>query len=167
MRAKNGFFGMLFVAVAGASPAAAGDGIVSPMGNGQGANCRSVHAVLQKREIVDCPARQAYDFCFTREVVDRAGLLTGRMEFFSDPSKEAKIEHAPGRLRFHGTVKVVTASGQLRKEENGILDTKSKDWAGLSTITGGTGDFEGATGSLASFGNANGTGLEIGTICKR
>ncbi len=166
MRAKDRFFGMLFVAMAGAGPAAAGDGIASPMGNSEAANCRSVHAVLQKRVIVDCPAGQAFDFCFTREVVDSAGLLTGRMEFFSDPSKEAKIEHAPGQLRFYGTIKVVTASGELRKEENGILDIKSKDWAGLSTITGGTGDFEGATGNLASFGNVNGTGMQIGTICR-
>jgi len=41
---------------------------------------------------------------------------------------------------------------------------------GISPVSrrrsGGTGDFEGATGKLASFGNTDGAGMAIGTICK-
>jgi hypothetical protein len=51
-------------------------------------------------------------------------------------------------------------------EENGIIDSTTRDWAGLSTISGGTGDFEGATGKLATLGNGDGGGMVIGTICK-
>ena len=147
--------------------AAAENGVVSPMAAGDRSGCRSVHAVLQEREIVECPADQAFEFCFTRQVVDQAGWLTGRMEFFSDPSKEAKLQHAPGRIVYHGVTKLVTTSGVLRAEEIGVFDTKTKDWSGLSEISGGTGDFKGATGNLASFGNAKGIGLEIGTICQQ
>ncbi len=161
--------GVLILAVSAliAVEAAAEISVVSPMAAGDRDGCRSVHAVLKKREIVECPADQAFEFCFTREVVDQAGLLTGRIEFFSDPSKEAKLQHAPGRILYHGVTKTVTASGTLRAEEFGVFDTKTKDWSGLSEISGGTGDFEGATGNLASFGNAKGTGLEIGTVCQK
>ncbi len=75
-------------------------------------------------------------------------------------------QHAPGQIQYSGTVKYVTKSGVLRAEENGIWDSKTKDYAGLVTISGGTGDFEGATGKLAAFGNSRGAGMVIGTICK-
>ena len=144
----------------------AGDEIISPMGGGDKANCQSVHADLESRVIVDCPAGQVFDFCFTRKSVDRAGIITGRMEYFSDPSKETKLQHAPHQVQYNGAVKYVTESGVLRLEENGIWDSTSKDWVGLATISGGTGDFEGATGKLASFGNTHGAGMAIATICK-
>ncbi|MDJ0894587.1 MAG: hypothetical protein QNJ92_05560 [Alphaproteobacteria bacterium] len=167
--ASVALFGALLVAssIATATPARAADRIVSPMGGNDQAGCRSVHAVLAKRVIVDCPADQGFDFCFTREVVDQAGVLTGRLEFFTDSSGDAKVQHAPDQVLYNGVTNIVTASGIVRIEESGVFDTTSKDWVGLSKISGGTGQFEGATGNLASFGNAKGTGLEIGTICKK
>ncbi len=140
--------------------------IMSPMDVGNGSNCTAVHAVQEKRVVVDCPAGQIYDFCFTRKMEDRAGMITGQMEYFSDPTKEAKLAHAPDQLQYGGTINFVTDSGVLRMEENGIVDFKSKHWAGLSTVSGGTGDFEGATGKLASFGRIDAAGMVIGTICR-
>ncbi len=141
--------------------------IMSPMGSGgDAANCVSVHAVQEDRVVVDCPADQTFDFCFTRNTVDRAGMITGRMEFYSDPSKEAKIQHSPDQIQYNGMINIITDSGVLEMEENGIWDSSSKHWAGLSTITGGRGDFEGATGKLASFGRSDAAGMVIGTICK-
>ena len=167
--ASVALFGALIVASStlGATDARAADRIVSPMDGNAQAGCQSVHAVLAKREIVDCPADQGFDFCFTREVVDQAGVLTGRLEFFADSSGDTKLQHAPDQILYTAVTQIVTDSGVVQKEESGVFDTKSKDWAGLSKISGGTGQFEGATGNLASFGNAKGTGLEIGTICKK
>lgn len=157
---------MLFlVALALPSHTLAAEEIISPMGGSDKANCQSVHAVQEKRVIVDCPAGQPFDFCITKKMVDRAGVITGQMEYFSDPSKEAKLQHAPGQIQYTGAIKYVTESGVLRGEENGIGD-KSGDYAGLATISGGTGDFEGATGKLAAFGNSHAAGMLIGTICK-
>ncbi len=158
---------MLFLAaLALPSHKLAADEIISPMGGSDKANCQSVHAVQEKRVIVDCPAGQIFNFCFTRKMVDRAGVITGHIEYFSDPSKEAKLQHAPGQTQYSGAVKYVTKSGVLRVEENGISDRKSMDYAALVTISGGTGDFEGATGKLAAFGNTRAVGMVIGTICK-
>jgi hypothetical protein len=142
------------------------DEIISPMGGSDKANCQSVHAVQEKKVYVGCPAGQTFDLCFTGKMVDRAGVITGHIEYFEDPSKEAALQHAPGQFQYSGTVKYVTKSGVLRAEENGIWDSKTKDYAGLVTISGGTGDFEGATGKLAAFGNSRGAGMVIGTICK-
>ncbi len=145
---------------------AAGE-IVSPMGSGGKANCQSVHAVQEKSVVVDCPAGQPFDFCLTKKMVDRAGVITGQFEYFEDPSKVAKLQHAPGQIQYTGAIKYVTESGVLRGEESGIYDRISKDYAGLATISGGTGDFEGATGKLAAFGNnQTGAGMLIGTICR-
>ena len=149
------------------SHARAAEEIISPMGGRDKANCQSVYAVQEKRVIVDCPAGQIFDFCITKKMVDRAGVITGHFEYFSDPSKEVRLQHAPDRIQYTGAIKYVTKSGVLRGEENGICDRISRDYAGLATISGGTGDFEGATGKLAAFGNnQTGAGMLIGTICK-
>jgi hypothetical protein len=139
--------------------------VVSPMGSGDKANCQSVQATQEPRVIVDCPGDQVFDFCFTREMVDQAGIISGRMEYFSDPSKAGVLKDAPHQEQYHGVINIVTESGVLQMEEKGIWDSASKDWAGLSTVLGGTGDFEGATGKFASFGNTDGGGLVMGTIC--
>ncbi len=145
----------------------AADEIISPMGGSDKANCQSVHAVQEKSVIVKCPAGQNFDFCLTKKMVDRAGVITGQFEYFEDSSKVAKLQHAPGQVQYTGAIKYVTESGVLRGEENGISDRITKDYAGLATISGGTGDFEGATGKLAAFGNnQTGAGMLIGTICK-
>jgi hypothetical protein len=77
------------------------------------------------------------------------------------------LQHAPGQIQYTGVIKYVTESGVLRGEESGIFDNTSKDYVGLATISDGTGNFEGATGKLAAFGNnQTGAGMLIGTICK-
>lgn len=158
---------MLFLAaLALPSHTLVADVIVSPMGDSDKANCQSVHAVQEKSVVVDCPAGQIFDFCLTKKMVDRAGVITGHFEYFEDASKVAKLQHAPGQVQYTGAIKYVTESGVLRGEESGISDRISRDYAGLATISGGTGDFEGATGKLAAFGNSRGVGMLIGTICK-
>ena len=158
---------MLFLAAfALPSHTLAADEIISPMGSGGKSNCQSVHAIQETRMRVSCPTEQNFDFCITRKMVDRAGVITGHIEYFEDSSKEAKLQHAPGQIQYSGIVKYVTKSGVLRVEENGIVDSTTKDYAALVTISGGTGDFEGATGRLAAFGNSLAGGMVIGTICK-
>jgi hypothetical protein len=158
---------MLFLAaLALPSHTLTADEFISPMGGGDQANCQSVHAVQEQSVIVDCPVGAGFDFCFTRKMVDRSGVITGHMEYFSDPYKQAMLEHAPGQVQYSGTVKYVTESGVLLLEEYGIWDDISRAYAGLVTISSGTGDFEGATGQLASFGNSRAAGMVIGTICK-
>jgi hypothetical protein len=93
-------------------------------------------------------------------------VITGKLEYFSNPERAAKLQHAPDQEQYNGTINIVTKSGVLQMEENGIIDSTTRDWAGLSAISGGTGDFEGATGRLATLGNAGGGGIVIGTICK-
>ncbi len=158
---------MLFLAaLALPSHTLAADEIISPMGSGDKANCQSVYAVQEKHVIVDCPAGQNFDFCLTKKMVDRAGVITGHFEYFEDSSKATKLQHAPGQNQYTGAIKYVTESGVLRGEESGISDRITRDYAGLATISGGTGDFEGATGKLAAFGNSRAAGMVIGTICK-
>ena len=170
MKAKRllgSMLAMLFLAaLALPSHALTADEIISPMGGNDKANCQSVHAFQGKSVIVDCPTGQVFDFCFIKKMVDQAGVITGHIEYFSDPSKEAKLQHAPDQIQYSATVKLVTASGVLRLEENGIWDSTTKDYAGLVTISGGIGDFEGATGKLAAFGNSHAAGMVIGTICR-
>ena len=84
---------MLFLAaLALPSHTLAADEIISPMGSGDKANCQSVHAVQEKRVIVDCPAGQNFDFCLTKKMVDRAGVITGHFEYFEDSSKVTKLQ---------------------------------------------------------------------------
>lgn len=46
------------------------------------ADCRSVYVIGNARKVVDCPTDQKFDFCMVRSsLVDRAGLLAGRLEF--------------------------------------------------------------------------------------
>ena len=163
---RSAFAALLLATLALSSRTIAEEEILSPMDVGDGSNCKAVHAVQEKRVIVDCPAGQVYDFCFTRKMADRAGVITGQLEYFSDPTKEMKLQHAPDQLQYGGVINIVTQSGVLRMEENGIVDFKSKHWAGLSTVSGGTGDFEGATGKLASFGRIDAAGMVNGTICR-
>jgi hypothetical protein len=144
----------------------AADEVVSPLRGSDKGNCQSVHAVIGKQVVMDCPSGQVFDFCFTRELADRAGVITGKLEYFSNPERAAKLQHAPDQEQYNGTINIVTKSGVLQMEENGIIDSTTRDWAGLSAISGGTGDFEGATGRLATLGNAGGGGIVIGTICK-
>ena len=149
------------------SPTLGEETIMSPMGVSDESNCKAVEAVQEKRVVVDCPTGQIFDFCFTRSMEDRAGLISGVWEHFADPTKEAKLQHAPDQIQYNGKVNIVTDVGVLRVEENGIWDSKSKQWAGLSTVTGGTGEFEGATGKLATYGNSGAAGMVVGTVCRK
>ena len=98
-------------------------------------------------------------------MVDRSGIITGRLEFFADPSKRIEIDHTDDQSLYGGFIRIVTENGDLEMTENGVFDSASTEWAGLSTISGGTGDFEGATGKLATFGNAEGPGMVVGSVC--
>lgn len=137
--------------------------VMSPMRDR--GSCQAVHAVQEPRVVVDCPADQSFDFCFTREMVDKAGIITGRLEFFADPSKGAEIGHSDNEVLYGGLIRIVTDGGALEMMETGVFDTESKEWVGLSTLSGGTGDFEGATGKLATFGDSESLGMVVGSVC--
>ena len=91
----------------GSSAAVAQGEVVSPMRDR--GNCQAVHAVQEPRVVVDCPADQESDFCFTREMVDRAGIITGRLEYVSDPAKDAEISHSSNEALYGGFIRIPPA----------------------------------------------------------
>jgi hypothetical protein len=121
--------------------------------------------MAEPRVVVDCPADQSFDFCMTRELIDKAGVITGRLEYFENSTMGAEISHAPSEALYSSSARIVTDEGVLEMAENGVFDTQSKEWAGLASLTGGSGAFEGAAGKLATFGNAEAMGMFIGTVC--
>ncbi len=155
-------------ALALASLSASGaDNGVSVVDTGGKANCTNFHFVTKPRVIVDCPADQIYDFCFTREVVDASGVLNGTMHYFSDPTHNdlSKVGWDPDQIVYYGIIKYETTDGDLITREVGIWDSKNKNYGGLGTVTEGTGRFANATGSIGGYGNTDGGGIASGTIC--
>jgi hypothetical protein len=68
----------LFLATSLLSPfIMAADEFVSPLRGSDKGNCQSVHAVMEKLVVMDCPIGQVFDFCFTREMADPSGVITG------------------------------------------------------------------------------------------
>ncbi len=131
------------------------------------ADCRAIYVVGNAREIVDCPTDQKFDFCMVRtSLVDRAGLLTGRLEYFEDSSKGSKHPQDPSISVFVGVDKITTEKGVLELAERGIFDSDSSEFASLARITSGTGELAGYAGTLTDIGNTKGTLLITGTICK-
>jgi hypothetical protein len=130
-------------------------------------DCRSVHVVGNARNVVDCPADQNFDYCIVRTtLVDRAGLLTGRLEFFEDFDKGSKHPQDSSMNLYAAVAKITTEKGVLELAEHGIFDTNSLEFAGLARITGGTGEMAGFAGTVTNIGNSEGTLLITGTICK-
>lgn len=131
-------------------------------------DCRSIHVVTSVREIVDCPADREADFCIARtNVVDRSSLLTGRLDYFEDTSKMAKHPQDPSLEMYTGSTAITTEEGRLEFEEYGIFDPASFEFVALAKVKEGTGGLEDYGGTVISSGNAKGTGLIQGTICKR
>jgi hypothetical protein len=150
-----------------AFPANAADNGVSVMNNAGKASCMSVKFVTKPRMIVDCPDGEIYDFCFNRETVDASGLLTGTIKHFSDPTHKglSKVGWDEDQIVYYIVTNMETADGDLMTREVGIWDGKNKNYSGLGTVTGGTGRFENATGSLSAYGNTDGGGIGVGTVC--
>jgi hypothetical protein len=131
------------------------------------AECRSVHVIGNAREIVDCPQDKEFDFCIVRtSLTDSTGLLTGRLEFFEDFALGSAHPQIPSMNLYVGVTKITTGKGVLELVERGIFDTDSLEFAGLATISGGTGELAGFAGTVADVGNSEGTLLITGTICK-
>jgi hypothetical protein len=129
--------------------------------------CQSVYVVGNARDVVECPADQEFDYCIIRaNLVDRAGLLTGRLEFFEDFDKGSKHPQDASVNLYVAVAKITTEKGTLELLEHGIFDTKSLEFAGLATITDGTGEFAGLAGTLTEIGHSEGTVLITGTICE-
>ena len=53
-------------------------------------------------------------------MVDRFGIITGRLEFFADPSKAIGIGHTDDRSLYRGFIWIVTENGALEMTENGV-----------------------------------------------
>lgn len=130
--------------------------------------CSSIYVIGNARQIVNCPADQKFDYCIIRtSLVDRTGLLTGRLEFFEDSSQGSKHPDAPSMNLYVGVNRITTERGVLDLTERGVFDTDSLEFAGLATITGGTGELAGYTGTVANVGNSEGPVQMTGTICKQ
>ena len=152
---------ILFVALLSASV------LITSGTNASAEECRSVYVIGNTRQIVDCPADQKFDYCITRtSLVDRTGLLTGRLDFFEDSSRGSKHPDAPSMNLYVGVSKITTEEGVLDLTEHGLFDTDSLEFAGLATITGGTGQLAGYAGTVANVGNSEGPVQITGTICK-
>jgi hypothetical protein len=135
--------------------------------NADAEECRSVHVVGNARDVVECPADQEFDYCILRtNLVDRAGLLTGRLEFFEDFDKGSKHPQDASVNLYVAVARITTEKGALELLERGIFDTNSLEFAGLATITGGTGELAGFTGTLTEIGNSEGTVLITGSMCE-
>jgi hypothetical protein len=135
--------------------------------NASAEECRSIYVIGNVREIVDCPADQKFDYCITRtSLVDRSGLLTGRLEFFEDSSRGSKHPDKPSMNLYVGVSKITTQGGVLDLTEYGLFNTESLEFAGLATIIGSTGELAGYTGPVANVGNSEGPVQITGTICK-
>jgi uncharacterized membrane protein len=144
--------------------------IVQPLAGGsdaraQASDCRAIHVIGAKRQVVDCPAGPGFHFCLTRNLIDMNGLLTGRMDFFQDSSKGSKLEQDPTVEALVGIGTITTETGVLEFSETGLSDTKSPKFVGIAQITSGTGDLAGYSGTLISMGDPEGM-LMIGTVCK-
>lgn len=153
-------------ALAAQLAAAEGDAVWSTTTNGQ-AGCFNVMTIGGPRVVFDCPPDEPYNFCFTREITDVAGLLSGTLSVFVDPSfsSQSEVAERPGLSVYHTVLEWETGEGTLTIEEAGLSSSHSGDYAGLGTVMRGTGRFEGAAGSLISSGNGNTGGLTSGTIC--
>lgn len=134
---------------------------------GRAQDCRPVYAVGTAPNVVDCPAGHESDFCLVRTtLVDRGGLLTGRLEYVEDSSKGAKHHQDPSVQLYVGAYKITTERGSLEVQEHGLFDSNSLEFAGLGKIARGAGELAGFAGNLTDIGNAKGTMLITGTICK-
>jgi hypothetical protein len=146
--------------------------IVRPLTGGgsdalaQGANCRAIHVVGGKRQVVECPAGPGFQFCLTRSLIDMNGLLTGRLDAFRDASKGSMLEQNPTVEVYAGVGTITTETGVMEFSETGLSDTKSPKFVGIAQITNGTGDLAGYSGTLVNMGDPEGM-LMIGTVCKQ
>jgi hypothetical protein len=51
--------------------------------------CHTINAIGNAKRIVDCPTDQKFEYCFVRSnLSDRAGWLTGQLEFLRISIKE-------------------------------------------------------------------------------
>jgi hypothetical protein len=145
--------------------------IVRPLPGGggdawaQGANCRAIHVIGGKRQVVECPAGPGFQFCLTRSLIDMNGLLTGRLDSFRDASKGSMLEQDPTVEVYVGVGTITTETGVMEFSETGLSDTKSPKFVGIAQITNGTGDLAGYGGTLVNMGDPDGM-LMIGTVCK-
>ena len=125
-----------------------------------------MYAVTAARTVVDCPAGKGYDFCFTRELKDRANLISGKMAYFSGTMKSVPHPHNADTSVIAAPVTITTADGVLELEEAGVFNTKSLEFAAISTVTGGRGKFKGYSGKLITLGYAKGNSVWLGTLCR-
>lgn len=157
---------LVLLSAAGGVNVRAEDQGVSPLGSPENPNCRAVYAVGEVRKVVKCPAGTSFDFCFTRNLVDRGDLITGQLEYFSDPSKGAVHPHDPDTALTFAPMNIVTKQGTLQTHESGVYNPKTKEFSGVAKVVGGTGQFAGYSGKIMSLGYATGKALFTGTLCR-
>src|SRR5262245_49336355 len=118
--------------------------------------CKQIHASNQS-QAVTCsgPLR----LCTVGQVTGD-GLLRGTTLFTAtglDTSTGVNLGDLPTTVSDAGTWTVTTAHGTLTTSSIGMLDLAKGLFFDLGRISGGTGRFDGATGTLFFFGSVSGS----------
>lgn len=132
-----------------------------------GAECTSVFARATERTVVDCPAGGNYVFCFTREVSDESGLISGRLEFLGPPGDSPAHPDDPELAIVYSHGRLVTADGALEIREGGLYAPQSKAFSGVSKVVGSSGTLAGYSGTIMSLGYASGRAILAGNLCRQ
>jgi hypothetical protein len=139
-----------------------------PFADSDNPNCTSVYATGTGRTVIDCPAGKAFDFCMTRDLVDKAGLITGKVEYFSSSKDNTPHPHDSDSLVLYASETITTVNGTLEFQESGVFNTKTKEFAVINTLMSGSGQFEGYSGKLmvVGYGTNDGEVLWTGKLCQ-
>lgn len=118
--------------------------------------CKQIHANLQSH-VVTCNG--PFGLC-TNGQVTGDGLLRGTTLFTLtglDTSTGTNLGDLPTTISDAGNWTVTTAHGTLTTSSVGVLDQAEGLFFDLGRVIGGTGRFDGATGTLFFFGTFSGT----------
>ncbi len=133
--------------------------IFSGFGSATLADCKNFQGRLTNPVFEAC---EGFEVCITTKAT---GTLTGEQVlsfignvfdiFPTDPLTRGIVSE----LVWH------TNEGDVFGTDLGVIDFRTFNFASLTTITGGTGKWEGATGQVINAGNADGTTELSGQIC--
>ena len=131
-------------------------GLVAFAAVGNAADCRKINTVVTGA-IGPC-AESPIGLCAPGSA--RSGLLKGGKTFvFLGVAPGAGLLglEPPTVLSYTGPVVYTTDKGTLTLKATGVLDQVSLVFTEIQQVTGGTGDFAGATGTLFLSGSSTGT----------
>jgi hypothetical protein len=113
--------------------------------------CKAIHAdLVEIRSTTGCNA--GLSACFLGEINGNHGLR-GTTHFYGDSGAAGPATGLAGFISYSGPFEYRTARGNLQMRETGVTNTstglpQSGAVTAYQQVTGGTGDYEGATGFL-------------------